>query len=180
MASIRKRGRHWYYRYVDADGVKQERKGCPDKRVTEELARAAESESARIKAGVIDPRALGLRDHDARPLTTHIKDWHAYLLAKGATRDHAELSQARVTRLIELARIGRISELTPSKAQAALKAIHDAGAALRTVCHYTTQIKGFSRWLWRDGRARENSLDRFSLSCSGVPTVPHVIEALLR
>ena len=31
MASFRKRGNVWYYRYVDADGAMRERKGCPDR-----------------------------------------------------------------------------------------------------------------------------------------------------
>ena len=66
MASLRKRGRVWYYRFVDADGVKHERRG-PDRRVTEELARTAESEAARIKAGVFDAKELAIRDHAARP-----------------------------------------------------------------------------------------------------------------
>ena len=43
MASLRKHGKVWYYRFTDADGIKRERKGCPDRRVTEDLARAAES-----------------------------------------------------------------------------------------------------------------------------------------
>ena len=28
MASFRKKGKVWYYRFVDAKGVKRERKGC--------------------------------------------------------------------------------------------------------------------------------------------------------
>ena len=57
MASFRKHGKVWYYRYTDADGVKRERKGCSDKRATEDLARAAESTVARQKAGLSDPKA---------------------------------------------------------------------------------------------------------------------------
>jgi hypothetical protein len=72
MASLRKRGRVWYYRYVDGDGTRRERKGCPDKRATEELARAAESEAARLKAGLIDLKALTYRQHEARPLSEHV------------------------------------------------------------------------------------------------------------
>ena len=62
MGSVRKRGRTWYFRFVDADGVKRERKGCSDRRATEELARAAESEAAKIRAGLIDPRDLARRE----------------------------------------------------------------------------------------------------------------------
>ena len=46
MAHFRKRGDKWYFRYVDAAGVERERRGCPDLKVTKELARAAEAEAA--------------------------------------------------------------------------------------------------------------------------------------
>src|SRR5271157_2600130 len=75
MASFRKRGRVWYYRFVDADGVKREEKGCTDRRVTEELAREKESEVAKIRSGLIDPRDTGYRDHGGRPLAEHLRDW---------------------------------------------------------------------------------------------------------
>jgi hypothetical protein len=39
MASLRKRGKVWYYRFVDEHRAKVERKGCSDRRVTEEMAR---------------------------------------------------------------------------------------------------------------------------------------------
>jgi hypothetical protein len=41
MASLRKRGKVGYYRFVDSDGTKCEVKGCSDKWATEELAREA-------------------------------------------------------------------------------------------------------------------------------------------
>jgi hypothetical protein len=50
MASFRKKGRVWYFRFVDADGVKRERPGCPDRRETENLARRAETEAAKIRS----------------------------------------------------------------------------------------------------------------------------------
>src|SRR5207253_637142 len=74
MAEVRKRGRNWYYRYIGADGVRVERKGCPDKRVTEEMARAAESEAAKVRAGLTDPKADAYRRHDARPLAEHLSE----------------------------------------------------------------------------------------------------------
>jgi hypothetical protein len=63
MASFRKRGKVWYYRYVDADGVKRTVKGCSDKRATEDLARKDELEAARIKGGLVSPKELAQRDH---------------------------------------------------------------------------------------------------------------------
>src|SRR3954453_11439488 len=99
MASLRKRGRLWYYRFVDADGVQHERKGCPDRRETEAMAAAAEAESAKIKAGLIDPKALAFRSHEARPLADHLAGFQASLLAKGGTRKHALVTRNRAERV---------------------------------------------------------------------------------
>jgi integrase len=158
MASFRKIGRNWFYRFIDADGVQRERKGCPDRRETEGMAAAAEAEVAKIRGGYIDPKDIAYGVHEARPLADHLADWHAYLLGKGSTRQHADLSRNRVARLIDLARAKRISHLAPSRVQAALKAVRDDGASLRSIHHYTRAVKGFSKWLWRDGRAREDTL----------------------
>src|SRR5262249_13795759 len=157
MASLRKRGRVWYYRFIDAAGVRQERKGCPDRRETKAMA-AAEAEASKVRAGLIDPKALGYRSHEARPLPDHVTDFHAFLIGKGATAKHADLTRNRVARLIDMARARRLSELAPSRVQAALKAVRDAGVSLRSVHHYTRAVKAFSRWLWRDGRVREDAL----------------------
>ena len=102
MASVRKRGRVWYYRFVDADGVRHEVKGCPDRRETEAMGAAAEADAAKIKAGLIDPKALVFRSHEARSLADHLADFHAYLIGKGATTNHANLTRNRVARLIDL------------------------------------------------------------------------------
>src|SRR5271157_1750525 len=71
------------------------------------------------------PRDEVYRLQQARPLADHLADWHSYLTAKGSTRQHALLSRNRATRIIELARVERLSELAPSRIQAALKAIRD-------------------------------------------------------
>ncbi len=158
MASFRKIGRNWFYRFVDGDGIQRERKGCPDRRETEGMAAAAEAEAAKVRAGIIDPKDRILKDHEASPLTDHLADWLAFLEGKGSTPKHAHLSHNRAARVVELSRARRISELTPSRVQHALKRIRDDGASLRSLHHYTRAVKGFSRWLWRDGRAREDAL----------------------
>ncbi len=158
MASLRKRGKVWYFRVTDANGIRQERKGCTDRRATEDMARAAESDAAKTRSGLVDPKELACRDHEARPLAAHLADWHGYLAAKGATAQHAMLSGNRIQRVVDLSFVDRISALTPSRVQAALKAIRDTGVSLRSIHHYTRAVKGFSRWLWRNGRARTDAL----------------------
>src|SRR5829696_3618343 len=107
MAELRKRGRNWYYRYIDANGVRVERKGCPDKRATEGLAAQAEAEAARVRAGLSDPRAEAYRRHEARPLAEHLDDFRAHLIAKGDTAKHADLFANRVRRVVALVMGGR-------------------------------------------------------------------------
>ena len=158
MSSIRKRGRVWYYRFVDADGVRHERKGCPDRRETESMAAAAESEAAKVQAGLIDSKALAFRAHEARPLADHLADFRAALLAKGGTRKHALVSSNRAGRVLTLPRARCISDLSPSKALGALAILRSEGLGPETINHHVRAVKAYSRWLWKDGLAREHYL----------------------
>lgn len=161
MASVFKRerdkgrkGSSYYISYQDANGRRRSVKGCPDKAASEALARKLESESELRRRGVIDARDDAFAEHERKPLVDHIEDYHNYLEARGSSKDHAPTVRARATKIIELGRMARISDITPSRFQSALAAVRANGAALRTVHHYTRQFKGFSRWLVKDGRAR--------------------------
>src|SRR6516164_5155811 len=103
MASLRKRGRVWYYRFTDSDGVKREAKGCPDKRATEEMARGAEAEAAKIRAGLVSPRELAYRRHESRPLAEHLDDFEADMRARNDTPRHVRLHSDRARRVAALA-----------------------------------------------------------------------------
>ena len=158
MASLTKRGKMWHFRYVDADGKRVSRKGCPDRRATEQMAAKAELEAAQIRRGLIDPRERTFAEQDRRPVAEHLAEWHAFLIGQNHTAKHADLTRNRATRLVELAKAKRLADLTPSRVQAAVKAVRDGGASLRSVHHYTRAVKQLSRWLWRDGRIREDLL----------------------
>src|SRR5262245_21823621 len=117
MASYRKRGKVWYFRYSDADGVKHELKGCSDKRATEELARQKESEVAKIKAAVLDPYELVRLTHGARPISEHLNEYRSYLIAKGATPKHTRVAVYRARRVAALAKADRLTQLSASRVQ---------------------------------------------------------------
>ena len=158
MPSLRKRGRCWYYRVVDADGVQHEFKGCPDRRETEALAAAVESEATKVKAGLIDPKALGFRGHERTPVASHLDAFRASLVAKGSTVKHANKTRTRAERTLALGGVGRLSEITPSRAYTALAALRSEGLSTETLNHYIRATKGFARWLWKDGRTRDHQL----------------------
>jgi integrase len=158
MASLRKRGRVWYFRYVDADGVKQERKGCPDKRATEEMARAAETEAAKIKAGLIDIRAVKLSRAESTPVGEHLAEFISTLTAKSGDPKHVAQTRTYSSRFLELGAIDRVSELTPSAISGVLTILKSRNLSARTLNAHLTAIKALSRWLYREGRSASDYL----------------------
>ena len=159
MASLRKRGRLWYFRFVDADGVKRERKGCTDKRATEELARAAESEAARVKSGLIDPKARRVAEAAKRPIVEHVDDFIASMATANRNPQHVAQTRTYINRVLTLARIERTPDLAPSAVMHALGDLRGQGFSARSINAHATAVKSLSRWLWRDGRTADYSLN---------------------
>jgi integrase len=122
------------------------------------MAVALEAETNRVKAGLIDPKALGFRDHEARPIGEHVTVFHAAIAANGGSDKHAQKIANRATRVLILARVRRVSDLSLSKTQQALAVLRSDGLGPESINHHVRAIKAFSRWLWRDGRAREHYL----------------------
>jgi hypothetical protein len=71
-------------------------KGFADLKATEQLAAETERKASRVRVGIIDPA----EGHARRPLAEHLKDYAAYLEAKGNTTEHVELTAGRVTALM--------------------------------------------------------------------------------
>jgi integrase len=187
MASFRKHGKVWYYRFVDADGEKVERKGCSDRRVTEDIARDKESEAARIRGG-LDPKELGYRSHAAIPLSDHITAWAQSLEAKSATSKHVDLFTRRARRVVALIKGAKLAEIEPAKnanraaikkadvnlatwvgtarladltderVQKALANLKAEGRSHQTCNHHRAAARAFARWCYDTHRAKANPL----------------------
>jgi integrase len=159
MASYRKHGKVWYYRFTDADGKKWERKGCTDRRAAEEFARAAESDAARTKAGLSDPKAERIAREARRPIAEHVAEFIAGMESKGNDPKHVRSTRAYIERVIKLAGTERIGDLTPSSVSVAVSTLKADKLSARAVNAYVTAIKSFSRWLKRDGRTSDYALE---------------------
>jgi len=120
MASIyrRKKGGCFYITYQARPGERHTVKGCKDRAATEALARKLEADAMLRREGVIDVRTDQYAKAEARPLVVkdaegkviggHLADYHAALLAKGVTRDHADLVRTRANKVLRLANAERI------------------------------------------------------------------------
>jgi len=161
MASIyrRKKGGCYYITYQVRPGRRKTVTGCKDRAATEALARKLEADAMLRREGVIDTKAERYAAAETKPLMEHLAEYHAALLAKGVTRVHANLVRTRAAKVIGLCGARRLSDLVPSSVQAVIGSLRDdEGFSLQTCNHYLRAIKQFSRWLWRDGRARESAL----------------------
>src|SRR5437016_2942078 len=140
MASFRKHGKVWYYRYTDAGGEKREVKGCTDRRATEELARDAETKVARTKAGLNDPKAERIAREARRPLGEHVDEFINSLESKGNVPKHVRSTRTYIERVIKLAGIERIGDLTPSVVMQAVATFRQDGLSARAVNAYATAV----------------------------------------
>ena len=173
MASIYRRRKKgpYYITYFVRPGVRKTLKGCKDKAATEAVARKLEGDAMLRREGVIDPKNDRYAAAEAKPLKDHLADLVVVLKAKAVTVKQAETVEARVTHILALCKAEHVSQISPSAVQRALGTIREAGASkrsrkrgasLQTCNHYLRAIKQFTRWLWRDGRAREDQLTHLS------------------
>jgi integrase len=167
--NVRQRGKNYYFRSRE-NGKQKETPLGPDLGVARGIAKKLAARQVDIRAGTADPREAAWADAERRPLTDHVHDWRAYLISKGDVAKHADQSRERVKRLIESAKILRISGLTISTIQMALSDLRlIKGRKGRqqlsdsSVAHHARAVKSFSRWLWRDGRVREDALVHMGL-----------------
>jgi len=158
MASLRKKGKVWYVRVRDESGRQREVKAGPDKSVAQSIARDLESKVRKIKAGVLDPREADALDAERIPITQHVADYIRNLEAKGASALHVENVRKRLDWFLEETKIARLSQLRPSLADSALKALRDSGRSDQTIKHYAVTWKSFSKWVWKDRRTRTDLL----------------------
>jgi integrase len=187
MAEIIKRGNIWYYRYVDHDGRRWMRKGCTDRKATEQMAASAVSQDAKVRSGMIDAKDIAYRDHSARPLSEHLAVWHKDMLAKGKTPRHATQYRERAARLIAIIMgtgleeldsgrkpealeraaktletvLGRayFRDLTSEGVQESLAALGECGRSNQTTNHYRAALRAFLRWSRKRSRIRDNPMD---------------------
>lgn len=163
MASVFKKDRRnrkapWYIDYFDENGVRRRVKGCLDRAATEQIARKLESDVELRRRGVIDARDDAYAEHEKRPVVDHLDEFRADLLARGNTEKHAAQHAMRAGRVLEMAEIKRLGELTPSRVQEVLAALGRGGLSLGTLNHHRAAVRGFTRWLCKDGRLRHDPL----------------------
>ena len=165
MATVYKRGGKqnkggtWYVQYFDENGRRRTVRGCKDKEATLQIARKLEADVALRKAGVIDPKTQRYAEEGRKPIAEHLKDWKQDLLSRGVTEKQVRLAFGRATRVLDLAGIQRLMDVTPSVVQNAIAKLRDAGRAAKTLNDTLASVKQFCNWARLNGRLSENPID---------------------
>jgi integrase len=160
---------YWYIAYSDEHGQRRVTRGLPGKAETQLMAARIETDVALKRRGIIDPIADKVAKAEARPVSEHLDDWKEYLSGKNSTSKHIEIHVGRVRRLLGLAGIDRLSELSGERVQAGLAKLRkrqnsevaDAwGTSLATLNAYVVAARCFAAWLDAHDRLRKNPLAR--------------------
>ncbi len=186
MASFRKHGKLWYFRYiafVDGKNKQIERKGHFDKPTTQIMAREAEHEASELRKSFKDPYYANVN----KPLKDHLADWHADMLAHRKTTKHADQYRDRASNILalvagkslgdlELGRsvealkripelvsdalsCARFSQVTFEGIQTALSVLHTHSKSGQTVNHHRAAVRAFMRWCKDKKRTHETFMD---------------------
>src|ERR1035437_525756 len=164
MASAFKRNGKWMASFKGADGLWKTRVAGTDKGEALRLANLWGHGAQLRREGFVDPKADTYAKAEAKPAVDHVADFEADLSAKGGTAGHCRKTAYRVRRVLELAKVGKLNDISPASINGAVKRLRDglgddeAVLSKASVLHYTRAVKMFSRWLWRNGRVREDAL----------------------
>src|SRR5262249_12967829 len=148
----------WYFKFKDANGVWQTQRGGSSYEETKRMQNKFADDARVRRGGLVNPKDDQHQKHEDQPLSEHLEDFRQMLVNKGGTARHAAVTKYRASRVLEMAGAVRISDIVLSKVQAAVAKLNAQGLGLETCNHHVRAVKGFARWLYRDGRAREHLL----------------------
>ncbi len=149
-----------YIEYKDSDGMMQKRPGFKDLKATEQLAGELERTAEHIRSGYKP------KEHEFLnlPLNTHLDDFKTNLLTRGISEKQAKHVYLRAKKIIEGCSFQIWSDISASKIQARLAELRKdtdekRGISAQTNNWYLQSIKGFCKWMVREGRAPENPIE---------------------
>jgi integrase len=170
---IRKGGRGpWIAKWFDHQGRRRERStGCTDHGAALRILAKYVNDAALRREGVIDAREDAYLAADRRPIGEHLDAYRADLIGRKNTAAYVEERYQKAKRALEAANVEHMSDMTVARVHSGLSSIEAAGApsdgkkgpSLRTLNKYIAAVKGFSRWLRQERRAREHQLEGLAL-----------------
>ena len=159
--SLYKRGGRgpWIATWFDHEGKRRERSTrTTDKAAAERILSKHVADAALRRDGVIDTGRDRFATEGRRPLTEHGEAYIGHCRHAGQSSHHVGQKDDHLRRLIDGAKVTRLSELTADALERHLARLKDSGLSARSV-NFARQIAvAFYSWCVKTGRAEVNPL----------------------
>ena len=156
--------------YMDEHGHPQRvATHCCDHAAAEQLGRELEKRAMQRREGLLDPAQERFAKAARAPIAEHAAAHVEHLRAAGNTPKHVRTVERHLRAVFAAAGIGRLPELKSAAVLSAMSAMRNPApvdgqekqkqpASLATCNGHLRSVKGFSRWLWKQRLAPEDSL----------------------
>jgi integrase len=157
-------------RFVDEHGHTREvGTRCRDYAAAEQLGRELEKRAMQRREGLLDPAQERFAKAARASIAEHAAAHVEHLRAAGNTPKHVRTVERHLRAVFAAAGIGRLPELKSAAVLSAMSAMRNPPtvegegkqkqpASLATCNGHLRSVKGFSRWLWKQRLAPEDSL----------------------
>lgn len=106
------------------------------------------------KYGLLDARTVA----NSKPLSEHLADFHASLLHKNRTVDHADVQRARARNILDGCKFSQFSDISAARVERFLSDERDNGNGMsaQTSNYYLQAFKQFCNWMVKERRVSES------------------------
>lgn len=156
---VKRESKKWYVSFKNAAGEWVREPAYTDKQASLHMLTRREKEVAMQREGFDDAMTAEL----ARPIAEHLADYVQHLKDKRASDNHWKASRTRVERVLALGAIGKASEITKARVDAALAKLRagehgEPQVSTATANHYLQAVQSFAKWLKEENRATDNRI----------------------
>ncbi|MEL7485487.1 MAG: site-specific integrase [Planctomycetota bacterium] len=113
---------------------------------------------AKIKAGLIDPKAEQLVENGRRPIGELVEAFIGRLTGEGRTTKHIKGTRREILAFIAAEGIDSLGDITSTKASSYVERLRRQGMSARSRQRYLTSAKSFTRWACNQGYVASDPL----------------------
>jgi len=145
----------WYLDHMDELGIRRKVPLCRSETAAKLMMADILKRVELAKIGISDP----YERHRTRPVPEHLREWHDSMVHSGGTEKHAGMQKARVLRVLKLALVGFLGEITSEKVLKALDHLGKAnGLSIASLNHHLGATRAFCRWTVSTHRMQTNPM----------------------
>jgi len=147
-------------KYRDSQGViHKEATGCKDKSAAQAVLARIQRRVELTRAGLLSHAEDAARKHTDTPLTKHIDEFEAHLIAKGDTAKHAAKTARYLTRMVDACGFAKLRDLDRGAVEQFLSGMARDGDSARVRNGFRVAALSFGNWLVRGRRLFANPFE---------------------